>query len=302
MARNLTNKQENIPMNDKDDVEENVGDEQIVEPVDDHYTLDTGAAALFRYVDQYKKFPNKCSFNASTKRLGIWFSNIKQKRFMPNKDSAVYKRLSQNNRVKKHLDGTFDERSENEGKPNPTQDQWDKLIVDFCTEHKRLPKTAGEIYKGEDIGDRLKNEKSKKITANHRLIKQLLLICPGNVAYNNLRTEIQKCITKSALPRRAPVSSEILLANYRAFCDIAMNTVKKRTPFPKEKYNGYSVGRFYVDRKKELKTINDDIYQMLTTNGDGTVTYDFVKVKLDKLINDRKTKSENIEEEEEEEK
>ena len=245
-----------------------------------NFTLDSGTEALFKYIREHGVMPNKCASEYTVRRIYTWFDNVKQKQ-MPNKESNAYKTLSQNEIVADKLNQFMDDREKNKNKINLTQDEWDDLVVNFCTEHNRLPINNDTDYEGENIGARFKREKANHFDVNHRLYKKIIKIGVGDNTYDKLRSELNECLVKKTQPKKKLFTREQSLRHYRDFCNNEMKSTKQK-PSQTETHNDCPIGSWYIERKKELLNKNDSIYKMLTMNGN--TEYDFIVKDLDKTL------------------
>ena len=123
---------------------------------------------LFEYSNEYKEIPKKKT-KYKNQNIGQWLQHQKGK--IKTNEDKVYEELSENKFVKESLDEYLEYKEKTKDKNKISQDEWKKLLFEYCNENKETPKQITK-YKNQNIGQWLNTQK-KNIKTNEDIYKKL---------------------------------------------------------------------------------------------------------------------------------
>jgi len=209
---------------------------------------------LFKYCDE-----NKCSppsrMNYENHNIGAWLSNQKVKINSVNDD--LYIKLSVNEYVKKSLDEYLKYIEENKDKDKLGWTQWQQLLFKYCNENECAPLRRIK-YENYNIGSWLQDQKKKINSVNDDIYIKL-----------SINEYIKKNLDEYLNPDSKWNDWQELLFEY---CD-----ENKYTPQQKTKYENQNIGGWLGTQKKQISSVDDEIYIKLSTNK-------YVKKNLDDYL------------------
>ncbi len=210
---------------------------------------------LFEYCNIYKTYPPQ-NLEYKNINLGNFFS--KQKQQLTNNECNLYKKLSNNEYVKKELDRFL----ENKKKVKLSEDQRIEILFKYSNTYKTHPIKS---IKFEDInlGEFLHSMKKKINNTNDDLYIKL-----SKNKY--IKESLDKYLKNKTIIKLSQKQKIQLLFKY-------CNNNNKH-PCVSENFEDYNIGRWYQDQKKKINNINNDLYIELSKNK-------IIKENLDKYLN-----------------
>lgn len=216
-------------------------------PPNDNIKIEQMKKILFDNCNKNKKTPfREKKGSTNTPRIGDWYHNIKKK--ITEKQSELYKSLSQNKYVKTDLDKYLKIKEQNKDKVNLSFDEWKDLIFKYCNEHNKVPTqtTSVEDDRGtHNIGGKLNKIKCYNITSkNDDYYKKL---------------SVNKYVKKSLDDYLEYNKDEIWIKRLFEYCD-----VKNELPPFKKKINGHCLRKWLNSISNEIKSKDDELYKKLS--------------------------------------
>ncbi len=215
---------------------------------------------LFQFCNKNKRVPTKKEKNIN---IRYWL-NVQKKKINNIKDE-LYKKLCVNEYVKISLDNYLKNKEKNKDKKYFTWEEKKEILFEFCNINKTIP-TRKKIYKNENIGLWLKNQKAKIKNTNDELYQKLSLNQIVKISLDNYLKNKEQNKNKQKLSWEE--SKKILFE----FCN-----KNKKMPSYKENNN---IIRWLQDQKKKINSIYNKLYQELSIN-------EYVKISLDNYLKNK---------------
>lgn len=258
VAKNINNKIviKNMIVTDICNVDEvkynldNVMDNLKTEILDSHYlSFEYNKALLFKYCDENQCAPKKRT-NYENQNIGKWLSHQKEK--INGVDNELYKKLSINEHVKYNLDEYLT--------PDAKWNKSCKILFGYCNENKCVP-IANTLYKNQNIGMWLSNQKKKINNENNELYKKLSV---NGYIKNNLDEYLDPNI------------------KWKEQCELLFKYCNENKCIPQHKirYENQNIGMWLNTQKGKINNINDELYKKLSINK-------YIKNNLDNYLNNR---------------
>ena len=198
-------------------------------------------------------------------KIGNWFQDQKKK--IKTILDNVYIQLSTNDIVKKELDRYLFDKDKEKLSFNKKKN----LLFDFCILNSRCPK-HNEEYKNIKIGMWLDRQKGK--------IKTILDNVYIQLSNNDI---VKKELDRYLLYKDKNKDKEDLSFDEKKNLLFEFCILNNRCPKQNEEYKNIKIGNWFKDQKKKIKTILDNVYIQLSTNGT-------VKKELDRYLLDKHKK------------
>jgi superfamily II DNA or RNA helicase len=201
---------------------------------------------LFEYCNLYNKIPIQKERYKDI-LIGSWL--MRQKSKLKSINSDLYKKLSENEIIKKNLDDYLNK-----------DNLWDikkKLLFEFSDLNKRSPLT-GEKYKNINIGDWLNCKKSLISSINDKIYQEL---CKNNY--------VKTCLDEYlGIIDKWDEKKKILFE----YC-----VLYNKTPTKKDNFKNNNIGKWLHHQKEKIYSDKDELYNKLSKN-------DIVKKCLDEYL------------------
>ncbi len=228
--------------------------------------IDESCDILFEFCNKYNRIPLKReSYNGIN--IGILLQTQKTK--IKSINDELYKKLSKNKYIKQSLDIFLETRKKNKNNKKNTLDEMCYLLFEYCTINKKIPSNSIK-HENINIGKWLYRQKQNIKTINDELYKKL---SQNEIVKNELDSYLEIKNNKIYKKRFTFKESCEILFEY---CEL-----NKKIPRQREIYKEYNIGQYFQDKKKKIKSINDELYKKLSEN-------DIVKKELDRFLNNKK--------------
>ena len=158
----------------------------------------------------------------------------------------MYIKFSKNKIIKASIDKCFDIRVNNKDIKKINFDEWSKLLFEFCIINKRIPR-RGELFKNYNIASWFNNQKNKIKSNTDELYIKL-----SQNSY--IKQSIDKYLSSSDTYNR------YMLLLFE-FCNTS-----NRVPVFREVYKKHNIGIWLRNRKKLIKSKEDEMYLKLSEN------------------------------------
>lgn len=140
------------------------------------------------------------------------------------------------------------------------------LLIKFIEKYDKPP-TKSQIFENVKIGMWFRNQKNYIFSKNDSLY---LKLGKNDIIKHN----IDNYLKKKEINKIVPVLT--FEDKYKIFIDFVNEN--NRTPMQKENYKNIWIGQWYQEQKKKIKSVNDEMYKILSKNN-------LVKKNLDELLN-----------------
>ncbi len=199
--------------------------------------------------------------------IGEWLYT--QKRTINNVDNELYKKLSVNEYVKDNIDKYLKWVEDNKDKEKLDWTQSQQLLFEYCDTIKCSPKMTA-IYKNHNVGSWLHCQKSYIHSVDDTLYKKLSVNKYVKENLDKYLTDVEINKNKNKLDWEQ--SQQLLFK-----CSNNMESAPKKRTI----YETHKIGRWLDRQKKNINSIDDDLYKKLSVNK-------YVKESLDEYL--KKTK------------
>jgi superfamily II DNA or RNA helicase len=140
------------------------------------------------------------------------------------------------------------------------------LLIKFIEKFDKIP-TKSQIFENVKIGMWFRNQKNYIFSNKDSLYFKL-------GTNDIIKHNIDNYLKKKEINKIIPVLT--FEDKYKIFMDFVNEN--NRTPMQKENYKNIGLGQWYQEQKKKIKSIDDEMYKILSTNN-------LVKKNLDELLN-----------------
>lgn len=208
---------------------------------------------VFEYCDANDSIPSQlCKYKNFN--IGKWLCTQKEK--ITSDADELYITLAKNKHVKQSIDTYLSNKKVNKNVTKFTQDEWKKLLFEYCDANKSVPTSKYE-YKGKKIGSWLSDQKRKlgcntdKVYTD--LAKNIYVKKSFDKYLNGKEKENDNNVTKFTHDEWKKLLFE--------YCDI-----NKTVPPYGNSYKGRKIGNWLSDQKRKLNCTMDEIYITLSKN------------------------------------
>ncbi len=205
---------------------------------------------LFEYCKENKTKPTRVTIYKE-RNLGEWYHTQQKK--INSIDDNFYKKLAENEYIKENLDIIIKNKKKQK-KPKFSQDEWIKLLLEFCEKKNRIPINR-EIYKDRNIGNWYNDKKNKINSSDDQLYKN---ICINKYIVNDLNRLFELRKKNKNLKKLNRIEWKNLLFKY---CD-----EYDKVPLTGVIYDDLYLGRWFNAQKKSLRTGSKNVYNELSKN------------------------------------
>ncbi len=214
---------------------------------------------LFEFSDDNKGAP-KCDVIYDNQTIGLWLQEKKKK--INSVDDNFYKKLSENQYVKKNLDDYLRKLNQD------VNLEWDiclNLLFIHCNENGSCP-TQRIKYENKDIYQWLNNQKKGINNVDNELYKKLSVNIHVKIYLDKYLKKIKDNEGKIKL-------------NYNQWENLLFEFSDKYECVPSKNiiYENQKIGSWLQEKKKKINSINDEFYKKLSMNN-------YVKKNLDKYL------------------
>ncbi len=210
---------------------------------------------LFTYCDENKCIP-EFKIKYENQDIGKWLRNQKYK--INSIDDILYKNLSKNVYVKKHLDEYLNANN----KWNESQ----QLLFKFCNENKRVPQCR-EKYEDYSIGVWLQTQKVHINSIDDELYIKLSVNEYVKINLDNYLKYIEE-------------NKDIEKLSWEQWQQLLFKYCNENKCYPQSKirYENRNIGEWLGYQKTKINSVEDDLYKKLSIN-------EYVKKNLDEYLN-----------------
>jgi len=218
---------------------------------------------LFKYCDAYQRAPQHNTRYEDT-NIGMFLKN--QKKRIQTVDDELYKKLSQNKYVQKNLDEYLLTVENNKTKEKLEWEQWRQMLFEYCRENKCSPPQR-VTFRNMRLGGWLHNQKGNIRSTEDALYVKL---SENEYVKESLDWHLMNLDNHKDRDRLSWEQWKQLLFD---FC-----TQNECVPKSNTVYQTKSLGTWYNDQKKKVKTVDSEVYKKLAEN-------EYIKDNLNEFLN-----------------
>ncbi len=208
------------------------------------YTFDESKELFLNYCSNNQKIPGKNDYE----NQGVWYRYLKRK--IDSIEHEYYLLFINNNIIKKDLDKYLENKNNNKNKVKLTEEQKIEILFNYCIKNKKHPISSNKEHMGQWFSHQKEKINSKQDDLYIKLSQNLII-----------KKELDEYLEKKEKNKNKQIiklSEDEKLQIFFKYCN-----EHNEIPYQSNKEN---MGNWFTDKKKLIKTKDDELYKMFSQN------------------------------------